>query len=36
MISPRLAEIALNREMGHHAVEVYDHEDKDEDFVHES
>jgi hypothetical protein len=36
MVSPRLAEITINRELGHHAVEVYDHEDKDEDFVHES
>ena len=36
MVSPRLAEITLNREMGHHVVEVYDHEDKDEDYVHES
>jgi hypothetical protein len=35
MVSPRLAEITINRELGHHAVEVYDHEDKDEDFVHE-
>lgn len=35
MVSPRLAEITLNREMGHHTVEVYDHEDKDEDYVHE-
>jgi hypothetical protein len=35
MVSPRLAEITLTRELGHHAVEVFDHEDADRDFVHE-
>jgi hypothetical protein len=36
MISPRLAEITLGREVHHHEVEVYDHEDTDKDFVHEA
>lgn len=36
MVSPRLAEITLNREVHHHEVEVYDHEDQDKDFVHEA
>jgi hypothetical protein len=35
MLSPRLAEITLDREVHHHEVEVYDHEDTDRDFVHE-
>jgi hypothetical protein len=35
MISPRLAEITLQRELHHHEVETYDHEDHDEDYVHE-
>ncbi|HEY8105567.1 MAG TPA: hypothetical protein VIE46_05625 [Gemmatimonadales bacterium] len=35
MVSPRLAEITLLRELGHHEVEVFDHEDVDADFVHE-
>jgi hypothetical protein len=35
MVSPRLAEITLRRELGHHEVEVFDHEDADRDFVHE-
>ena len=35
MISPRLAEITITRELGHHAVEVYDHEDQDRDYLHE-
>jgi hypothetical protein len=35
MVSPRLAEITLLREVGHHQVEIFDHEDADEDFVHE-
>lgn len=35
MVSPRLAEITINRELGHHAVEVYDHEDRDEDYLHD-
>jgi hypothetical protein len=35
MISPRLAEITLDREVHHHETEVYDHEDTDKDFVHE-
>lgn len=35
MVSPRLAEITLQRELGHHAVEIFDHEDTDRDFVHE-
>ena len=36
MISPRLAMITLEREVHHHEVEVFDHEDQDKDFVHES
>ena len=36
MISPRLAEITLNREVHHHETETYDHEDTDKDFVHEA
>jgi len=36
MVSPRLAEITLQRELGHHQVEIFDHEDTDQDFVHES
>ena len=36
MVSPRLAEITLRRELGHHEVEIFDHEDTDEDFVHEA
>jgi hypothetical protein len=36
MLSPRLAEITLNRELGHHGVEVFDHEDADRDYVHEA
>ncbi len=35
MVSPRLAQITLDREVHHHEVEVYDHEDLDRDFVHE-
>jgi hypothetical protein len=35
MISPRLAEITLSRELHHHEVETFDHEDHDEDYVHE-
>ena len=35
MVSPRLAEITINRELGHHKVEVFDHEDRDEDYLHE-
>ncbi len=35
MVSPRLAEITLLREVGHHEVEIFDHEDADKDFVHE-
>ena len=35
MVSPRLAEITLQRELGHHDVEIFDHEDADRDFVHE-
>jgi hypothetical protein len=35
MASPRLAEITLQRELGHHEVEIFDHEDTDQDFVHE-
>jgi hypothetical protein len=35
MVSPRLAEITIGRELGHHVVEVYDHEDKDPDYLHE-
>jgi len=36
MVSPRLAEITINRELGHHAVEIFDHEDADEDYLHEA
>jgi Ni/Fe-hydrogenase subunit HybB-like protein len=36
MVSPRLAEITLLREIGHHEVEIFDHEDADKDFVHEA
>jgi hypothetical protein len=36
MISPRLAEITLNRELHHHEIEVFDHEDHDADYVHEA
>jgi hypothetical protein len=36
MVSPRLAEITLNRELGHHVVEIFDHEDADKDFVHDA
>jgi Ni/Fe-hydrogenase subunit HybB-like protein len=36
MLSPRLAEITLNREVGHHDIEVFDHEDTDRDYVHEA
>ena len=36
MISPRLAEITLSREVHHIEVEVFDHEDQDKDFVHEA
>jgi hypothetical protein len=36
MVSPRLAEITINRELGHLKVEVFDHEDRDEDYLHEA
>ncbi len=36
MISPRLAEITLDREVHHLETEVYDHEDQDRDYVHEA
>jgi Ni/Fe-hydrogenase subunit HybB-like protein len=36
LISPRLAEITLSRELHHHEVETFDHEDHDEDYVHEA
>jgi hypothetical protein len=36
MVSPRLAEITLYREVGHHEVEIFDHEDADQDYVHEA
>jgi hypothetical protein len=36
MVSPRLAEITLLRELGHHDIEIFDHEDADQDFVHEA
>ncbi len=36
MVSPRLAEITLHREVGHHVVEIFDHEDADRDYVHEA
>ena len=29
MVSPRLAEITLNRELGHHAIPTYEHEETD-------
>lgn len=35
MVSARLAEITIDREVGHHAVEIFDHEDRDEDYLHE-
>ena len=35
MVSPRLAEITINRELGHHAVEVFDHEDAEKDYMHD-
>jgi hypothetical protein len=34
MVSPRLAGATIDRELHHHVVEVYDHEDQDKDFVH--
>ncbi len=34
MLSPRLAEITLNREIGHYGVEIFDHEDTARDYVH--
>ena len=36
MVSPRLAEITLRRELGHHGVDIFDHEDADRDYVHEA
>ena len=36
MVSPRLSEITLLREVGHHEIEIFDHEDADKDFVHEA
>lgn len=36
MVSPRLAEITLGRELSHHGVEVFDFEDTDKDYVHET
>jgi hypothetical protein len=36
MISPRLAEITLGRELGHHAIPTYEHEESDPDYVHEA
>ncbi len=36
MISPRLAEITLDREVHHLEVEAFDHEDQERDFVHEA
>ena len=35
MISPRLAELTINREVGHLKVEIFDHEDRDADYLHE-
>ena len=35
MVSPRLAEITINRELGHHAVDFFDHEDREQDYLHE-
>ena len=35
MVSPRLAEITLDREVHHLEVEPFDHEDQERDFVHE-
>jgi len=36
MVSPRLAEITINRELGHHKVDIFDHEDRDKDYLHEA
>ena len=36
MISPRLAEITLEREVHHLELEPFDHEDQERDFVHEA
>jgi hypothetical protein len=36
MVSPRLVEITLWRELGHHGIEVFDHEDTERDYVHDS
>jgi hypothetical protein len=36
MVSPRLAEITLHREVGHHGIEIFDHEDTDSDYLHEA
>ena len=36
MISPRLAEITLSRELHHTEFEFFDHEDHDADYVHEA
>ena len=36
MLSPRLAEITLSRELGHHAIPTYEHEESDPDYVHEA
>jgi hypothetical protein len=35
MVSPRLAEITINRELGHHTVDIFDHEDREQDYLHE-
>ena len=35
MVSPRLAEITINRELGHHTVDFFDHEDREQDYLHE-
>ena len=36
MVSPRLAEITINRELGHHTVDFFDHEDREQDYLHEA
>jgi len=36
MISPRLAEATLEREVHHLELEPFDHEDQERDFVHEA
>ena len=35
MVSPRLADITLNRELGHHGAAHYEQDEADKDYVHE-